>query len=72
MKSGSNCHRTNVKKESSFEVVSKPIEIEDNEKGGGILRAFILLMKDGELAPRDPTYGEGRFLNVDMYNRNIA
>jgi len=59
------------KKKSSYQVVSESREIEDEEKGAGSLRTFIVLLTDGELAPRDPSYREGRFLNVDVYSRNI-
>jgi hypothetical protein len=52
-------------------VVSESREIEDKEKDEGSLRTFIVLLKDGELAPRDPSYREGRILIVDVYNRNI-
>ena len=52
-------------------MVSESREIEDEEKGAGSLRTFIVLLTDGELAPRDPSYREGRFLNVDVYSRNI-
>lgn len=52
-------------------MVSKSREIEDAEKDEGSLSTFIVLMKGGELAPRDPPYREGRCLNVEEYNRNI-
>lgn len=52
-------------------MVSASRETEDKEKGEGRLSTFIVLLKGGELAPRDPPYREGRCLNVDMYTRNI-
>lgn len=52
-------------------MVSESRETEDKERGEGSLSTFIVLLKGGEWAPRNPLYREGRCLNLDMYNRNI-
>lgn len=52
-------------------MVSESREIEDKEKDEGSLSTFIIPLKGGELAPRDPPYREGRCLNVEVYSRNI-
>lgn len=52
-------------------MVSKPREIEGDEKGAGSLSTFIVLKNVGELYPRDPTYREGRCLKVEVYSRNM-
>lgn len=55
-----------TRKQGSSEVVSKPRETEGEEKDEGSLSIFIVPMKDGESAPRDPSQREGRCLFVDM------
>jgi hypothetical protein len=54
------------KKTGNGDMVSKPRETEGEETDEGSLLAFIVLLKGGELTPRDPSVREGRCLFVDV------